>query len=43
MQIIQYNSEIIIKSEQRKSDLRASKTDLRGVERDIEKYYKNKN
>ena len=42
VQISQYNSEIIIKSEQRKSDLRASKTDLRGVERDIEKYYKNK-
>jgi DNA repair exonuclease SbcCD ATPase subunit len=42
LQISQYNSEIIIKSEQRKSDLRASKTDLRGVEKDIEKYYKNK-
>jgi len=42
LQISQYNSEIIIKSEQRKSDLRAFKTDLRGVEKDIEKYYKNK-
>jgi DNA repair exonuclease SbcCD ATPase subunit len=42
LQISQYNSEIIIKSEQRKSDLRASKTELRGVEKDIEKYYKNK-
>ena len=42
LEISQYESEIIIKSEQRKSDLRASKTDLRGVEKDIEKYYKNK-
>ncbi len=42
LQISQYNSEIIIKSEQRKSDLRAFKTDLRGVDKDIEKYYKNK-
>ena len=42
LQISQYESEIIIKSEQRKSDLRAFKTDLRGVEKDIEKYYKNK-
>ena len=40
--IIQYESEIIIKSEQRKSDLRAKKTELKGVERDIEKYHKNK-
>ena len=40
--IIQYESEIIIKSEQRKSDLRAKKTELKGVDRDIEKYHKNK-
>jgi len=40
--ILQYESEIIIKSEQRKSDLRAKKTELKGIERDIEKYHKNK-
>ena len=42
LQINQYESEIIIKEEQRKSDLRASKTELKGIEKDIEKYYKNK-
>ena len=40
--IFQYESEIIIKAEQRKSDLRAKKTELKGVDRDIEKYHENK-
>jgi len=40
--ILQYESEIIIKSEQRKSDLRAKKTELKGVDKDIEKYHQNK-
>ena len=40
--INQYESEIIIKSEQRKSDLRAKKTELKGIDKDIEKYHKNK-
>jgi len=38
----QYESEIKIKAEQRKSDLRANKTELRGIIKDIEKYHKNK-
>ena len=40
--ISQYESEIKIKAEQRKSDLRANKTELRGIIKDIEKYHKNK-
>lgn len=40
--ILQYESEIIIKLEQRKSDLRAKKTELKGVDKDIEKYHVNK-
>ena len=39
--ILQHESEIIIKSEQRKSDLRAKKTDLEGVSSNIKKYLEN--
>ena len=39
--ISQYESEIRIKSLERKSNLRAKKTELKGVIRDIEKYHSN--